>query len=206
MKLIPCLTAYLVLMLNSTNALAGSHSEIDRNRSSQSNNVFLVQAVDGEFGKLSKTKEGASEPQTQTWRGYGIRNGLGIELFKFTQFSLSHTLLNLRSRDTSLENMRGSQIAGKLSFAFSAPITNIQFGMGIIASQMEYQNLEQSSSFVGTGHFYEMGFNYFFSPMFSFQTIGKHSTIRHSAAGGSAQFKEIFTQTDSLSFGLAIWI
>lgn len=196
----------LALLLVTQMVQAQSHSLVDRNRSSERTNVFLFQSVDGEFGKVQKSFKSQPEAVNQTWRGYGIRNGVGIELFKFTQFSLSHTLLNMRSRDTSLENMRGSKLAGEITFAFSAPITNIQFGLGIIASQMDYQNYDKSGSYVGTGHYYNMGFNYFLSQMFSVQVIGKHSTIRHSASGGSLDLQEIQTSTDSLSFGLAIWI
>ncbi|HYX32498.1 MAG TPA: hypothetical protein VE954_05245 [Oligoflexus sp.] len=198
--------AVLALFLGSQAAFGQSHSLVDRNRSSETANVFLFQSVDGEFGKVEKSYKNQPEAVTQTWRGYGIRNGVGIELFKFTQFSFSHTLLNLRSRDTSLENMRGSKLSGEITFAFSAPITNIQFGLGVIASQMDYQNFEKSGAYVGTGHYYNMGFNYFVSQMFSLQFIGKHSTIRHTASGGSLDLQEINSSTDSLSFGLAIWI
>jgi hypothetical protein len=198
--------ATLALILGASSGLAQSHSLVDRNRSSLANNVFLTQAVDGEFGKVSKIYKDQVEPVEQNWRGYGIRNGVGLEIFKFTQFSLSHTLLNLRSRETSLENMRGSKLAGEINFAFSAPIANIQFGLGMIASQMEYQDFQKSASFIGTGHYYSMGLNYFFSQMFSLQVIGKHSEIRHTASGGSLDLQQINTATDSLSLGIAIWI
>lgn len=196
----------LAFLLGAEAAHGQSHSMIDRNRSSETANVFLFQSVDGEFGKVQKSYKNQVEPVIQTFRGYGIRNGVGIELFKFTQFSVAHTLLNLRSRDTSLENMRGSRLTGEITFAFSAPITNIQFGLGVIASQMDYQNFEKSGAYLGTGHFYNMGLNYFVSQKFSLQFIGKHSTVRHSASGGSLDLEEIQTKTDSLSLGLAIWI
>ncbi len=198
--------AGLALVLGASSAFGQSHSLIDRNRSSQTNNVFLFQGVDGEFGKFSKTYKGKAEPVEQSWTGFGIRNGIGLELFKFTQFSISHTLLNMRSRETSLENIRGSKLAGEIAFAFSAPIANIQFGLGLLATQMQYQDFDKSASFVGSGHYYDMGLNYFFSPMFSFQVIGKHSEIRHTASGGSLDLQEIQSGTDSLSLGIAIWI
>ncbi|MCX6128165.1 MAG: hypothetical protein NTX25_03765 [Proteobacteria bacterium] len=198
--------AMTAFLLSSGSAFAQSHSLIDRNRSSMSNNVFLIQAIDGEFGQYSKKYKTADSPIQQTWRGYGIRNGLGVELFKFTQFSLSHTLLNMRSKESSLENMRGSKLSGEISFAFSAPITNIQFGLGLVASQMDYQNLQETGSFVGTGHYYDMGANYFFSPAFSLQVIGKHSEIQHAISTGSLSLESIESSTDSLSIGLAIWI
>jgi hypothetical protein len=197
--------AVLALLWCAQTALGQSHSLIDRNRSSEKTNVFLVQSLDGEFGKVHKTYKTQPEA-SQAWRGYGIRNGIGVELFKFTQFSMSHTLLNMRSRDSSMENMRGSKLAGEVTFAFSAPITNIQFGFGLIAAQMEYQNFDTSGSYIGTGRYYNMGFNYFISQMFSVQFIGKHTSIRHSASGGSLDLQEIQANTDSLSLGLAIWI
>ena len=196
----------LAVVLGTSSAFGQSHSLIDRNRSSQGNSLFLFQAVDGEFGKFQKSFKGKADPVEQAWSGIGIRNGVGLEIFKFTQFSVSHTLLNMRSRDTTLENMRGSKLAGEIAFAFSAPIANIQFGLGMLATQMDYQNFDKSASFVGTGHYYDMGINYFFSPMFSFQVTGKHSEIHHSASGGTLDLEEIQSQTDSLSLGLAIWI
>lgn len=198
--------AALALILGAQAAHGQTHSLVDRNRSSERTNVFLFQSIDGEYGRFQKTYKSQPDPVTQTWRGYGIRNGVGVELFKFTQFSVAHTLLNMRSRDTSLENMRGSKLSGEVTFAFSAPITNIQFGLGVLASQMDYQDFEKSGAYVGTGHYFNMGFNYFVSPMFSLQFLGKRSTMRHSASGGSLDLQEIHSNTDSLSLGLAIWI
>lgn len=196
----------LALLLGSHATFAQSHALIDRNRSSEKVNVFLFQSIDGEYGRIIKNYKGLDESVQQTWRGYGIRNGFGVELFKFTQFSVAHTLVNLRSRDTSLENMHGNKLSGEVTFAFSAPITNIQFGLGVIASQMEYQNYDKSGGFVGTGHYYDMGFNYFMTSLFSLQFIGKHSTIRHTASSGSLDLQSMKSSTDSLSLGLAIWI
>jgi hypothetical protein len=198
--------ASLGLLLGAQSALAQSHAVVDRYRSSERANVFIFQSIDGEYGRVQKSFKSQPETVSQTWRGYGIRNGVGVELFKFTQFSLSHTLLNLRSRDSSLENMRGSKLAGEVTFAFSAPITNIQFGLGVIASQLDYQDHEKSGAYVGTGHYYNMGFNYFVSQMFSVQLLGRRSVIRHSASGGSLDLQEMHSNSDSLSFGLAIWI
>lgn len=205
MSILKFMTA-LALLLSTNDAFSESHAVIDRNRSSEKANVFLVQSIDGEYGRIKKTYKDPLESVNQTWRGYGIRNGFGIELFKFTQFSVAHTLINLRSKNSSLENMHGSRLSGEVTFAFSAPITNIQFGLGIIASQMEYQNYERSGAFVGTGHYYDMGFNYFMTSMFSLQFIGKHSTIRHTASGGSLELQQMKSSMDCLSLGLSIWI
>lgn len=186
--------------------LAQSHSMIDRNRSSQTTNLFITQSIDGEYGTFEKKSRGSDVLTDQTWRGYGIRNGIGIEVFKFTQFALSHTLLNMRSKESGLENLRGSRLAAEMNFVFSAPVTNIQFGFGLLASQMEYQAFDRSASFVGGGHYSSMGLNYFFTPQFSFILSGKRLESNYSASGGSLAVESLRSLTDSLSFGLSIWI
>jgi hypothetical protein len=200
------LFAVAVGWLSTSPLFAQSHSMIDRSRSSQTTTLFITQSVDGEYGVFEKKSRGSDLISDQTWRGYGIRNGIGIEVFKFTQFALSHTLLNMRSKESGLENLRGSRLAGEMNFVFSAPVTNIQFGFGVLASQMEYQAFDRSASFVGGGHFYSMGLNYFFTPQFSFMLTGKRLESKYSASGGSLAVESLRSQTDSLSFGLSIWI
>ncbi len=198
------LTACILAVSGQTQAQ--SHAMIDRSRSSEMKNFFITQSVEGEFGTIAKKEKGGALGSPDTWRGYGIKNGFGIEVFRFTQFALSHTLLNLRSKESGLETLRGSRLAGEMNFAFSAPVTNIQFGFGLTASQMEYQNFEHSGLFVGIGQYYTAGFNYFLSPNFSLLILGKHFESHQSNAGGSSQLESIETSFDNLSVGLNIWI
>ena len=191
--------------LVSSSLMAQSHSMIDQSRSSLRKNVFITQAVEGEFGTMEMTcKDG--DVTSENWKGYGIRNGVGVEVFKFVQLSLSHTLLNLRSNESSLENLNGSRVSAELGFSFSAPLTNIQFGLGALASQMQYQDYEKSSTFVGAGHYYTMGINYFFSSSLSLQITGKKFETNHKASGGSTNLDTITSKTDNLSLGVAIWL
>lgn len=191
-----------------TSAFAQSHAYIDQSRSSLSKNVFLTTSVEGEYGRVQKTaKEGKDcAIKTESWRGYGIRNGLGVEVMKFTQFSLSHTLLNMRNSDSGLENLTGSRLNAEIAFSFSAPLTNIQFGFGAMAAQLQYQNLEKSSSFAGAGHYYTMGTNYFFSPSISFRTDFKRIVTDNKVTSGSSDYSELKANTESMSLGIAVWL
>jgi hypothetical protein len=197
------------LMLASSPALAQSHATINQNRSSLAKNVFVSQAIEGEYGQLEKHLNPAGEGpmrQSQSWQGYGIRNGVGIELFKFTQFSLAHTLLDLRSRDTSLENMSGSRLALGLDFAFSSPIGNVEFGGGATASQLSYQNVDQTATFIGTGHYYAIGINYFLSPSISFFATGRRYGTKYKQSTGQNQINSMTADRDSLGLGVKIWL
>lgn len=197
----------LVLASVSGTALAqSSHAMIDRSRSSFYKNMFLTTSLEGEYGKISKTEKGSDLLNTESWSGYGIRNGLGIEMMKFTQFSLSHTLLNLQSAKSSAENLTGSRIAGEFTLSFSAPITNIQFGLGMVVSNLQYQSLDKRSSYAGTGHYYTIGFNHFFTPSISFQAIAKRLEGENRLSGGEAQVTKFKSATDNLSLGIAVWL
>ena len=179
---------------------------IDKSRSSEVKNLYITQSIEGEFGRIRKKERGMDYSAPTTWRGYGIRNGFGVEIFRFTQFAVSHTLLNIRSKESGLENLRGSRLAGEMNFAFSSPMTNIQFGLGISASQLEYQNFNESGLFVGGGTYFTMGFNYFLSPTFSMQVIGKHFETKYTSSGGSLSLEEMGTSFDNLGLGINIWI
>ncbi|MBC7532858.1 MAG: hypothetical protein H7318_14895 [Oligoflexus sp.] len=190
----------------STTALAQNHAYIDQSRSSLRKNMFLTTSVEGEYGRYQKIAKEGGGINTESWRGYGIRNGLGVEVMRFTQFSLSHTLLNMRSNDSGLENLTGSRLSAEIAFSFSAPLTNIQFGLGAIASQLQYQMLAKSSSFAGTGHYYTMGTNYFFSPSISMRTDFKRIVTDNKMTGGSSDYRQLKANTDSLSLGIAVWL
>lgn len=194
-----------LILIQSGSALAQSHAMIDQSRSSLAKNVFIYQAVDGEYGRFEKTSKDGTK-MDQSWKGYGIRNGFGVEVFKFIEFSLAHTLLNTRSNESSLESMQGSRLSGEIAFQFSAPITNIQFGLGMTASQMAYQDFDKTSTFMGVGRYYMMGLNYFLTPSVSLQAQGRRIDNIQKAAGGSSLVTRIESQTDNLSLGFGIWL
>ncbi|RYZ56982.1 MAG: hypothetical protein EOP07_11195 [Proteobacteria bacterium] len=206
MLLRTALFASVVLMSSSAFAQSSAHARIDQSRSSLSKNVFLTTSLEGEYGRVQRTEKDTGIIDNASWRGYGIRNGLGIEAFKFTQFSLSHTLLNLRSQDQGRENLTGSRLAAEFALSFSSPLANLQFGMGMLASNLQYQALEKSSSYTGTGHYYSVGANYFFSQSVSVQMIGKRIESSNKRTGGSADYSLLNANTDNLSLGIAVWL
>lgn len=179
---------------------------IDRSRSSFYKNVFLTTSVEGEYGTVSKTEKGADGLSKESWRGYGIRNGLGIEMMKFTQFSLSHTLLNMRSSKSSAETLSGSRLAGEFALSFSAPITNIQFGLGMTLSSLQYQSLGKTTSYAGSGTYYTVGLNHFFTPSISLQAVAKRIEGENRLSAGESSLEKIGSVTDNLSLGIAIWL
>jgi hypothetical protein len=188
-----------------------SHAMIDRSRSSLYKNIFLTTSVEGEYGKISKTQTpestGEGSPTgPESWRGYGIRNGLGIEMMKFTQFSLSHTLLNMRSAKSSAETLSGSRIAGEFALSFSAPITNIQFGLGMVLSNLQYRSIDKNSGYSGTGHYYTFGLNHFFSQSISVQAIAKRIEGESRLSAGESELTKFESATDNLSLGIAVWL
>ncbi|MES2744741.1 MAG: hypothetical protein V4655_04900 [Bdellovibrionota bacterium] len=197
----------LVFVTVSGSAVAqSSHSMIDRSRSSYYKNLFLTTSVEGEYGKISKSEKGSEVLNAESWRGYGIRNGLGIEMMKFTQFSLSHTLLNLRSAKSSAETLTGSRIAGEFALSFSAPLTNIQFGLGMVLSNLQYRSLDKNSAYSGTGHYYTVGLNHFFTPTISLQAVAKRIEGENRLSAGESDLTKFETATDNLSLGIAVWL
>ncbi|MFW7379400.1 MAG: hypothetical protein ACOH5I_11370 [Oligoflexus sp.] len=191
-------------------ALSQTHAWVDQSRSSLQKNVFVSQSIDGEYGRFEKhlNQEQPSSDNNvlkQTWRGYGIQNGVGFELFKFTQFTLSHTLLNLRSKNSSLEHMNGSRISAGLNLVFSAPIGNLEFGAGVNAAQLDYQDVDKTASFVGSGHHYSIGMNYFLSPSVSVFGTGRRSESAYNNNGGDGRVEKIFSYYDSFSLGARVW-
>lgn len=187
-----------------SSSVLAQHALIDRMRPSSSS-IFVTQAIEGEYGSFKKKSGAEPNLAKNSWRGYGVRSGVGLEVMKFTQFSLSHTMLSLRSHDSSLENIRGSRLAADVSFTFSAPLANIQFGLGATAAQLDYQNSDQSSSLLGSGYYQTMGFNYFVSSSLSIQVIGKRLMSHYSSSSGSA-LDALDTTTDNLSLGFSLWM
>jgi hypothetical protein len=195
-----------LLLGYSSFAFGQSHQYIDQSRSSFNKNVYIQTSVEGEYGRYQMLPKEGSTIHTESWRGYGIRNGVGVEVMKFVQFGLSHTLVNSRSNESSLETLNGSRLSADLALSFSAPICNLQFGIGMIGSQMEYQALQQSSSFTGTGHYYSVGTTYFLTPSISFQTNFKRVEANSKLTGGTAQYSQFKANTDNLSLGIGVWL
>jgi hypothetical protein len=168
----------------------------------------VSQGIEGEYGTVNKIGAGlsAEEGDRRVWRGYAFRNTIGMELMKFIQFSISHSFLNLRSKANSLENLRGSRLMGETRLVFSSPIGNVEVGGGVIGSRMEYQMKLDNADYLGSGVYYSLGLNYFFSQrvsLFGGGKIIKENLVRN---GGSSKIENIKTETSNIGLGFSIWL
>ncbi len=197
----------VIAMLMSPALFAQDHYDISQNRSLYGKTIFIDQSITGMIGKISKSGNPETiDSNSQDWRGYGIRNGIGLELFRFTQLSLSHTLLNLRSKATSLEHLNGSEIAASISLSFSSPLGNIFFGTSLLGASLAYQNYDKSSSFLGSGYKHYMGLNYFLSSTISiFGKLEKNLT-RYTRNTGDSGIDSLDVKFDGFGIGVMIWL
>lgn len=185
-------------------AIAGAHSRVNMERSSITNHVFVTQAVEGEFGKYKVNGDDLDE--TQTWKGYGIRTGVGMEIMKFVQFSAGHTFLNMREKGNGLENMRGSRLNGETKVIFYSPVGNLEGAFGLTGLRMDYQKLLDSAEFYGSGYYYSLGINYFVAPSLSFfgnARVNNENMVKNSGAAQSDQLK---VDTTSMGAGFTLWL
>ena len=182
-----------------------SHAVINTMRS---NTMFISQGVEGEYGVYTKIPAGESQGGgvREMWRGFGLRNTIGFEMFKFVQFSLSHTLLNMRSKGSSFESQTGSRVSGDARLVFSSPIGNVEVGSGVIASYYEYQHDMERADYIGSGYYYSLGLNYFLSSKVSIFTgckLFQENMVRND---GSASIESIHTNTTAVGLGFSVWI
>jgi hypothetical protein len=195
------------LLIGALDAMATPHALINSTRG-EDTNVFVSQGIEGEYGSFRKIGAGedVGDANGQIWRGYSFRNTLGLELMKFVQFSVSHAFVNMRSKANSLENIRGSRVMGETRLVFSSPIGNVEAGGGVIGSRMEYQMKLDNSDFLGSGYFYSLGLNYFFSQRVSFYAQGRVVNENLVRNGGSSEIENIKSKTSSVGLGFSIWL
>ncbi|MGE0172769.1 MAG: hypothetical protein AB7T49_08290 [Oligoflexales bacterium] len=197
----------ILLLTGSLDALATPHALINATRGADTN-VFVSQGIEGEYGTFNRIGAGEDigSGNEQIWRGYSFRNSLGLELMKFVQFSVSHAFVNMRSKANSLENIRGSRIMGETRLVFSSPIGNVEAGGGVLGSKMEYQMKLLNSDFLGSGYFYSLGLNYFFSQRVSLYGQGRVFNENLVRNGGSSEIENIKSKTSNIGLGFSIWL
>jgi len=197
----------IAVLLNSVSsaAFAGSHSFINSQRSSIESHVFVSQEVEGSYGQ-KKTSSLDDVAETHFWSGFGFRNALGIEIMKFIQFSASHTFVNDRNRDNSLERLSGSRVAADLKLEFTSPIGNLEAGSGLTAARLDYQKQLDSASFYGTGMYYSLGLNYFVSSRVSVYGNARLYRDNMIKTGGSSEVENIRSNSTAVGFGVSLWL
>ena len=185
-----------------------SHNYVNSYRSSDISHLFVSQSIEGEYGEfeLTTSKNTATGTNTAKWRGYNLTQTFGLEVFKFIQFNLAHSMMNMRSSGSALERLGGSRFSAGARLVFLAPVANLEAGGGVIGTRYDYQHDLSTSDFYGSGVYYSLGFNYFMNEKVSLfgqaKTIDEHS-IRN---GGDAETKTISARTTNLGVGFTLWL
>jgi len=115
-------------------------------------------------------------------------------------------MLNMRSKGNSLENLRGSRLSAEAKLVFAAPIGNMEAGGGMLASNTTYQRMLDNADFLGSGYYYTLGLNYFFSSRVSFFVNGKSIRENHVRNGGNSSVENIRTETNGFGMGFSFWL
>jgi hypothetical protein len=191
---------------------APSHNYLNTYRSSGMTHIFVSQSIEGEYGDFTLATKGgngstaASGVSTTKWQGYNLTQTFGLELMKFVQFNVAHSMMNMRSSKSGLERLGGSRFSGGMRLVFLAPVANLEAGGGVIGTRYDYQRDLSTSDFYGSGVYYSLGFNYFMSERVSLfgqaKSIDEHSV----RTGGDAEASTISSKTTNLGFGFTLWI
>ncbi|NRA65080.1 MAG: hypothetical protein HRU19_11400 [Pseudobacteriovorax sp.] len=193
----------LLLSMLATPILFGqSHAGVDQNRTAFGKDVFVDQSVKAIDGTVVTSSDATTT--SSTWRGFGLKNGVGIELLRFMQLSLNHTYVGMRAKHSSLEHFSGSELSLGLSFSFSSPVGNLVFGTAAHGANYTYQNFNASSSFSGGGATHSVGLNYFLNS--SISLMGRFEQINGLYTHGSGNTGLDNFTLNGQSFGLSVLI
>ncbi len=214
-KILVAVLALTSIAMHATKAKAQavpSHDYLNTYRSSSMTHVFVSQSIEGEYGEFTMTSSkpsaisGATGAITSKWQGYNLTQTFGLEILKFVQFNVAHSMMNMRSSASGFERLGGSRLSGGMRLVFLAPVANLEAGGGFIGSRYDYQHELTSSDFYGSGVYYTLGFNYFMSEKVS--VFGQAKMIDEHAmrTGGNADARTISAKTTNLGFGFTLWI
>ena len=198
-------------LAQTTNAQNVSHQFVNTERSSAVTHIFVSQSIEGEFGEFELNSSSASighsgGKDTAKWQGYNLTQTFGLELFKFLQFSASHSMMNMRSQSSSLQHLGGSRFSGGARLVFLAPVANLEAGAGVIGSRYDYQNQLNTANFYGSGVYYSLGFNYFMNERVSVFGQGKMINEHAVRNGGNSSTTSISAKTTNLGMGFTLWL
>ena len=203
-----------------------NHSLINQTRSSMGSDVYVTQAIVGEYGPMTKKSPGeGSVGQEQLWQGFGIQNSLGVETSKFVQVGVSHAYTQLKRKGDSLENLSGSRLSldlrlefnstwslkdSRLSLdlrlEFNSPIVNLELGGGALASSYVYRYRVGEARFAGSGKYYLIGMTRFLTSRVSVFARGQENHENLTRSSGSPDFDQLLGNTRGISFGVNLWL
>lgn len=184
-----------------------NHSLINQTRSSMGSDVYVTQAIVGEYGPMTKKSPGeGSVGQEQLWQGFGIQNSLGVETSKFVQVGVSHAYTQLKRKGDSLENLSGSRLSLDLRLEFNSPIVNLELGGGALASSYVYRYRVGEARFAGSGKYYLIGMTRFLTSRVSVFARGQENHENLTRSSGSPDFDQLLGNTRGISFGVNLWL
>jgi hypothetical protein len=205
------LLAYLGPLTPSAIAQPGvSHNYVNTYRSSSITHFFVSQSIEGEYGEVELSTSGtgltAAGTRIEKWRGYNLTQTFGLELLKFVQLNVAHSMINMRSSGSALERLGGSRFSAGARFVFLAPVANLEAGGGVLGTRYDYQHDLTTSDFYGSGVYYTLGFNYFISEKVSL--FGQAKTIDELSmrTNGDPNAKSIRSRTTNLGTGFTLWL
>jgi hypothetical protein len=145
------------MLLGSSQAFAyGDHSDWSLRRGSpyQGSYQFIT-----ETEVLRTIMRSEDNIEKTTFKGMGLKTGIGVELVEFVRFSTYHLY-----RDTSANpntSLRGSEVGGDIKTSFYGPVVNVEFGLGLNASSLTDQRSTESIRYFGKGYTGSIGFERF---------------------------------------------
>lgn len=197
-------------------AKADSHEYIDSHYRGL-RNVYVVQGLEGQWGGYTSTMRsnaalGAVDTGNEDtksrdgWTGFGLKNEVGVEAFRFIRVGVGHTFVNMRNTKDSLQKLTGSRLSLEGKLVFDAPICNLELGLGAIGSKLDYQNKLETGEFLSTGVYTLYGINYFMTPSVSVYLNYKSLNETLRPQKGIETVERIEAETQIAAFGFSLWI
>jgi hypothetical protein len=183
-------------------AKATPHSIYFNGQGNDRISVFVAESAVMEYVK--HTLETPDTVKTSNWFGAGVNTELGLEIEKFIQVSLNHTLFNTQNINNAAENMRGFRLAPEFKAIFSSLAFNLEFGAGISVSKFDYQDCSKITSVQGYGTFFSTGISYYFARHIAAVLSVAKVTERFDKINGDTEINKINTNGFGANLGIRI--
>lgn len=140
-----------------------------------------------------------------SWRGYGIENGVGTQLYRFLQLELSHTMSSMTAADSEAHHVSGSRVSAKLKMSFQSPMGNLELGVGGNVGSYGYIRDGKATDLASAGHSASLGVNYFVTNQMSIHGTLSQGDERWTKTRGAEFTDHAETELTSVAIGLSLW-
>lgn len=166
--------------------------------------MFLSQSLEGESTNYHIL--GAADNRDDVrWRGFGVRTGFGFDLFRALEFGFHHTLVNSRSQDDSLENLKGSRFSAESKIILTSPIVNVEVGGGVSTSRLDYQRHEDTATVSGEGSYLSLSANRFLASNLSLFGYVHQGHEQLERSGGTDIVESLKGTSVAGGAGIDVW-